>query len=93
MAYNILNKLKSEDRLKKCSISIRREDVVNKREFIFGRDITAITRSRIVFAGGETGQEELSIPLESIREISLEGRIVFRKRKRGAERVYPRGPK
>ncbi len=89
MVYGILRKLESESRLSQCSLALFREDVVNKREFIFGRDITGIDRSCVVFTGGETGREEFSIPLESIRQIEVDGRTVFR-RKRKIEKIYPR---
>jgi uncharacterized protein (UPF0248 family) len=89
MVYNILNKLLVEGRLKSCSITVSQKDVVGGRKMIFGRDISRVTRSSIEYLGGETGYEKLSAPLNSVLEIEVDGRTVFRKKKR-IEKIYPR---
>lgn len=89
MVYGILRKLESEGRLRKCSITLFRKDVIGGKEFFFGRDIVSLDRSCIILAGGETGQEETRVPLEAIKEVESDGRPVFRKKGR-IEKVYPR---
>jgi uncharacterized protein (UPF0248 family) len=89
MAYDILKKLLAEGRLKSCSITAFQKGAAGNRRTVFGREISGVTRSRIIYAGGETGYERLSIPLESILEIEVDGRTVFRRRER-IKRIYPR---
>jgi hypothetical protein len=89
MAYDLLSKLKADGTLGGCSITISDNYSLRGRRTIFGRDITGFTRSSIELKGGETGNERLTVPIESIHEIKV-GRItVFRKKKR-IERIYPR---
>jgi hypothetical protein len=89
MAYDLLNRLKSEGSLGACSLLISDPGSLRKTRNVFGRDIRRITLSRIEFLGGETGHETLSVPMDSILEIECGGRILFRKKKR-IERIYPR---
>ncbi len=89
MAYNILSKLLAEGRLKSCSITVFHKGATGNRRMVFGREISRITRSHIEHAGGESGYERLSTPLESVMEIGVEGRTVFR-RKKTIRRIYPR---
>lgn len=89
MVYGILRRLESEGSLGKCSISLSRKDVAGGKDFIFGRDIVSMDRSCIIVTGGETGHEEARVPLERIKEIESEGRVIFRRKGR-IEKVYPR---
>lgn len=89
MAYDVLNRLKSDRLLGECSITISDKSALRKRRTLFGRDITRITRSGIKFRGGETGHEMLSVPMESVEQIELDGRTVYRRKKR-IVRIYPR---
>lgn len=89
MVHNILKKLIAEGRLKPCSIAVFQKGAPGNRKMVFGRDISRVTRSRIEYMGGETGYERLSIPLESVMEIGLGGRTLFRRKER-VKRIYPR---
>ncbi len=89
MVYHILKKLLTEGRLMDCSIIIFHKNAVRNRKTIFGRDITGITRSDLKYIGGESFQEKLTVPLESVLEIECCGQTLFRKKKR-IEKVYPR---
>ena len=89
MVYGILNKLLAEGRLKSCSISVFHKGATGNRRMVFGREISRITRSHIEYTGGESGYEKLSVPLESVLEIGMEGRTVFR-RKKTIRKIYPR---
>lgn len=89
MVYDVLKRLESGGRLDKCSIALFRKDVAGGKMFIFGRDLVKIDRSCVTFMGGETGQEELTVPLEAIRQVESEGRALFRRKGR-IEKVYPR---
>lgn len=89
MAYSVLAKLKAEGSLRNCSITVSDKDSLRRHRTIFGRDITGFTRSGIELKGGETGNERLSVPIESVQEIKVGRTTVFRKKKR-IERIYPR---
>ena len=89
MAYGVLKRLESGRKLGRCLITLSRKDTAGKREYVHGGSITSISRSRIFFAAGEAGREEFSAPLESVLEITLDGRVLFRKKKR-IEKIYPR---
>ena len=89
MAYDFLNRLKADGMLRQCSIVVSDKNALRKHRTLFGRDITSITRSGIEFRGGETGHEKLAVPMESVEEIELKGRAVYRKKKR-IKRIYPR---
>lgn len=89
MAYDFLNRLKADGMLRHCSIVVSDKNAMRKHKTLFGRDITSITRSGIEFRGGETDHEKLAVPMESIEEIELKGRTVYRKKKR-IKRIYPR---
>jgi hypothetical protein len=88
MAYDVLNRLKA-GMLRHCSIVVSDKNALRKHRTLFGRDITSITRSGIEFRGGETDHEKLAVPMESVEEIELKGRTVYRKKKR-IKRIYPR---
>jgi len=89
MAYSVLAKLKAEGPLRNCSITVSDRDSLRRHKTFFGRDITRITRSGIEFRGGETGHEKLAVPMESVVQIELYGKILYRKKKR-IKRIYPR---
>ena len=89
MVYSVLNKLLAEGRLKLCSITVFHKGAIGNRKTVFGREISRITRSRIEYIGGESGYEKLGIPLESVMEIEVDGKTVFRKKKR-IKKIYPR---
>ena len=89
MAYDLLSKLKADGTLSGCSIVVSDKDSLRNSRTVFGRDIRRITTSRIELLGGETGHERFSIPMDSIQEIRLRNRVIYRKKKR-IERIYPR---
>jgi hypothetical protein len=89
MAYGLLNRLKAEGKLGACSILVSDESALRKHRTLFGRDINRVTRSYIEFRSGETGHEKLAVPMESVEEIELKGRTIYRKKKR-IKRIYPR---
>lgn len=89
MVYSVLNKLLAEGRLKLCSITVFHKGATGNRRMVFGREISRITRSHIEYTGGESGYERLSVPLESVLEIEVDGRTVFR-RKKTIRKIYPR---
>jgi hypothetical protein len=89
MAYSVLAKLKAEDSLRSCSITVSDRDSLRRHRTLFGRDITGFTRSSVEVKGGETGHENLSVSMESILEIKVGRRTVYRKKKR-IVRIYPR---
>jgi hypothetical protein len=89
MAFDVLNRLKADKSLRSCSIIISDKDSQRGHRTVFGRDITGFTRSSIELKGGETGNERLSIRMESVQEIRVGRTAVYRKKKR-IERVYPR---
>ncbi len=87
MIKNILDRLKHENMLEGIEIVI--EDRSGGRKIIYGRDITGFDRSRVFFAGGETGYERFSVSLDSVMEIRIKGKPVFMK-KRQIKRIYPK---
>jgi len=89
MAYDLLSKLKADGTLCSCSIVVSDKDSLRNSRTVFGRDIKRITTSRIELLGGETGQETLSVPMDSVQEIRLKSQVLYRKKKR-IERIYPR---
>ncbi|MCX6814307.1 MAG: hypothetical protein NTY20_01485 [Candidatus Aenigmarchaeota archaeon] len=89
MAYDVLNRLKADGMLRHCSIVVSDKNALRKHKTLFGRDISGFTRLCIQFRGGETHQEILSVPMESVQEIRLGKKAVFAKKKR-IERIYPR---
>jgi hypothetical protein len=89
MVYSALVDLKSRGKLRTSSITVSDSAAVRKKRYVFGREITGFDRRHIRFRGGESGYEELSLPLEKIIEIESGGRIVF-KRKPRIKKVYPR---
>ena len=84
MVYDELNRLLSSDNLRRMTIVLSDESVVT------GGTVFDVSRSGIMFYGGESSREELSAPLESIAEIRERERIVFRTKKR-IHKIYPRG--
>ena len=86
---NVLKRIADEGKLKDCSIMVSVRGTGAESGMIYGRDVTGLTRSCIEHAGGESGYEKLATLLERILEIELDGRVVFRKKKR-IERIYPR---
>lgn len=89
MVYDVLNRLKRNKKLYSCSMTVSRPEAVDKRGFVFGREIVDFNASCIIIRGGETGYEEFSVPLEDVLTIESEGRVVFRRKPR-IEKVYPR---
>jgi len=88
MVYDTLNKLLLSKRLDRVVITVFKKGAVNNREHIYGRDIVDVNRSFVKFTGGETGYEEFSVPLERILEIEVDGKPVFRNKKR-IKKIYP----
>ncbi len=89
MIYEILLNLKKSERLYSCSMTVHHKGAVGDRRFLFGREVTGFNTSVIRFRGGETGYEELTVPLEDVNEIVSDGKVVF-KRKPRIKKVYPR---
>ena len=89
MIYEILLNLKKSKRLYSSSMTIHHKGAVNDKRFIFGREVIGFNTSVIRFRGGETGYEELSVPLEDVIEIESGGKVVFRRKPR-IKKVYPR---
>ena len=89
MIYDILLKLKKENKLYSCSMTVFHRGAVHDRRFVFGREVTGFNLTRISFRGGETGYESFTVPLEDVLSVESEGRTVF-KRKPRIKRVYPR---
>ena len=86
MAYDILKGMEREGSLNGCFMSMSEK---SQSRSVFGKDIISVDRSKTVFLGGETGQERMEAPLDSILEISVGGTVIFRRKKR-IEKVYPR---
>jgi uncharacterized protein (UPF0248 family) len=90
MFYDVLKRLASDGKLNACLISIFMEEMLHRMEIIMGSDVKGVKRSGIVFSGDETGYEEFSVPLERVLEIELNGKVVFKKKKKRITRIYPR---
>ena len=84
MVYDILNRLLQEDKLRDKTI------ILSDKTIIPGGRIFEINRSSVKYYGGESNQEEFSIPIEKIMEIRQNERIIFKRKKR-IEKIYPRG--
>ena len=89
MIYDILLKLKKDNKLYSCSITVFHKGAINDRRFVFGREMIGFNLSSISFRGGETGYESFIVPLEDILSVESEGRTVFKRNPR-IKRVYPR---
>jgi hypothetical protein len=89
MAYDVLSKLKAEGRLFDCVIEVADESLPGKKKAVFGKDVIELSRSNILFLGGETGHERISVPIESVLEIFCSDKVLFRKKRR-IDRIYPR---
>jgi len=89
MAYDVLSRLKAEGRLFDCVIEVADKGSPSGRKAVFGKDIIELGRSRIVFLGGETGNEKLAAPMEAVQEIFCSDKVIWRKKRR-IERIYPR---
>lgn len=89
MVYNILSGLERQNKLYVSSLTISKKGTINNKAFLFGREITSYNSSGIKYRGGESGYEELTIPIEDVLEIVCEGKTVFKKRPR-IKKVNPR---
>ncbi len=80
MVFDILRKLELEGTLGRCHLTLRDSRKPGGTRIILGSELTRVSRERIELLGGESLYEAFRIPLESIQEIRLEGRPVFRRR-------------
>ena len=79
MAFEVLNKLKWKGDLDKCDIIILHRGAPRDRKSIHGNQLTDLDRHYFYYS--ENGRET-TIPLHRIREIWLEGKLVWERKEK-----------
>lgn len=79
MSYEILNRLKWAGGLEGCEITVIHRGGKGNRKTISGLDVTEVKKSYFSY---RTGKGETTIPLHRVLQISMEGKVLWeRKRK------------
>jgi uncharacterized protein (UPF0248 family) len=76
MVFQALNKLKWTGKLDRCEVIILHRGAPGDRKTIQGSRITELKKSYFSY---DSGREEVTIPLHRIREIRVDGKVVWKK--------------
>ena len=79
MVYNTLNKLKWTKKLDGCEIIILHRGAKDNKKKIFGNEITEIKKSYFCY---RHGNKEIFIPLHRVLEVRVEGKVLWKRKKR-----------
>ena len=77
MAFEVLNRLKWKGGLEKCEIIILHRGAPGDRKTIPGSQVTGLGRHYFYYS---EDPRETTIPLHRIREVRLEGKVLWKRK-------------